>query len=76
MHWPSYFSDTIETTTAALAQLVEHLPCKEVVRGSRPLCGSTFFRRVTELGYVLALDARFCGFEPHPAYHFYKRRKL
>lgn len=29
-----------------------------------------FFGRVTELGYVLALDARFCGFEPHPAYHF------
>lgn len=33
-----------------------------------------FFGRVTELGYVLALDARFCGFEPHPAYHLRRVR--
>ena len=33
-----------------------------------------FSERVTELGYVLALDARFCGFRPHPTYHLRRVR--
>lgn len=40
----------------------------------RDLYAAPLFRRVTELGYVLVLETRFCGFEPHPAYHLRRVR--
>ena len=66
-------SNPVIRSNGSLAQLGEHLPYKQRVRGSSPLapttrkgkCGS-----VVQLVRTLACHARGRGFEPHPGRQF------